>query len=472
MNAEQLVNDALMHCRANFAANPAPSLEWRKERIRALADMTLRNRMKIREALSADYSKHPVTLSDMVECSAVVARCQQAIDNLEEWVAPEPRLLDANIFGEAKAWMEWQPKGVTGNMVPWNFPFELGLSPVAEMLAAGNRVMIKPSELAPACAELLMELIAETFDSCEVTSIVGGPDVAEAFASAKLDHLMYTGSTSVGRRVMALAAPNLTPLTLELGGKCPVIIGTNGLERRTLESIVGLKLAKAGQICVTVDHVLVPRDQTSQLVEMLRAYCAEMLPSFSQSESVTGIISRKHYDRLQALIAEAAEAGAEVIVLEEGGVDDPDVRTMPLRLIIDPPKGTQARDDEIFGPVLPIIPYDGIDDAIAKINAGGSPLGVSIFTDDQAEIDAAIARTRSGGFSVNGASLHAASPNLGFGGVGESGFGRHHGVEGFKEFSNRRAIFVRGPSDAADIIFPPYGPEKAAIAEAAFAGVD
>lgn len=471
MEARQIVDAALASCRANFAANPAPSLDWRKERIRALADVTLRHRMKIRDALIADYARHPVTLSDMVECAAVAARCQQAVDNLEVWSAPEPRPLESTTFGEGRAWMEWQPKGVVGNMVPWNFPFELGLSPVAEMLAAGNRVMIKPSDLAPASANLLAEMMASTFDSGEVTAVVGGSDVAEAFASAKLNHLMYTGSTHIGRRVMALAAPNLTPLTLELGGKCPVIVGVNGLTERAIESILGLKLAKAGQICVTVDHVLVPRDKVRKLVELLREYSANKLPGFSRGESATGIISPRHFERLRALVAEAERSGAEVVLIEEDGADDAVNRTMPLRLIVDPPEGTQARDEEIFGPILPIIPYDGIDDALAKINAGGTPLGISIFSDDQAEIDKAITHTRSGGFSVNGASLHAASPNLGFGGIGESGFGRHHGIEGFQEFSNPRAMFVRGPVDAANTIFPPYGPEKAAIAEAAFEGI-
>lgn len=463
------VNRALEACRAAFLKSPNPSLDHRKERLRALADMTVRNRQRIRDALRADYVHHPDTLSDFVEVAAVPARCHQAIDQLEIWAAPEPRPLDTAMFGAAKAWMEWQPKGVIGNIVPWNFPFELGLSPLAEILAAGNRAVIKPSELAPASADLLAEMIAETFDADEVTAVLGGPDIAEAFAAAPWDHLLFTGSTENGRRVMALAAPNLTPLTLELGGKCPVVIGSGGVNRRTIQAVLGLKLAKAGQICVTADHILVPRARIGEMVDAIRAYAAEELSGFSRGDSVTGIISERHFDRVAALVEDAQALGAEIVALDDAP-DDRATRRMPLRLIIDPPATARVRTEEVFGPILPILPHDGIDDAIRQINAGGSPLGIYIFSDDQAEIDAVIARTRSGGVTVNGAALHSASPNLGFGGVGASGFGRHHGIEGFRSFSNHRAMLVRGPEDATDLIFPPYGPTEAAVADAAFAG--
>lgn len=469
MAANEQVLAALSACRAAFATNPSPSLDHRRDRLRALADATIRHRQRIRDALRSDYVHHPETLSDLVEIAAVPARCHQAIEQLETWTAPDNRPLDPAMFGTANAYMAWQPKGVVGNIVPWNFPFELGLSPLAEMLAAGNRAVIKPSELAPACAEVLAEMLAETFDADEVTAVLGGPDVAEAFAAAPWDHLLFTGSTAVGKRVMALAAPNLTPLTLELGGKCPAIIGAGGLDRRTIESILGLKLAKAGQICVTVDHVLVPRDHLDELVAMMRDYFATTLPGFSRGASVTGIISDRHFDRVAALLEDARALGATIVELEEAGTDDRAGRRMPLRLVVDPPAQARVRHEEVFGPILPILPYDGIDDAIATVNAGGTPLGVYIYGDDQAEIDAVIARTRSGGVTVNGAALHSASPNLGFGGVGASGFGRHHGIEGFRSFSNHRAILIRGPKDATDIIFPPYGPEKQAAADAAFA---
>lgn len=463
------VTTALEACRAAFLRAPLTQLADRKDRLRALAAVTIANRQKIRDALRADYVHHPDALSDIVECAAVPARCHQAIEQLDNWAAPEERPLDANVFGTARAYMAWQAKGVVGNIVPWNFPFELGLSPLAEILAAGNRAVIKPSELAPACADLLAEMIAATFDADEVTTVIGGPDVAEAFAAAPWDHLLFTGSTANGRRVMALAAPNLTPLTLELGGKCPVVIGSGGLSRRTIESILGLKLAKAGQICVTADHVLVPRDRMDELVAAMRAYSAEVTPGFSRSPSVTGIISDRHFDRVAGLVEDARAKGATIVDLEDDAADDRPGRRMPLRLVVDPPVGARVRDEEIFGPVLPVLPYDGIDEAIAIINAGDSPLGIYVFSEDQAEIDAVIARTRSGGVTINGAALHSASPNLGFGGVGASGFGRHHGIEGFRGFSNHRAILVRGPVDATDIIFPPYGADKQAAADMAFA---
>lgn len=469
MSASQQVMAALERCRSGHAANPNPPLAQRKEWLSALSAMTLANRQRIRDALQADYGQHPEVLSDVVECGAVVARCRQAIENLDVWAARDERPLDPASFETGSAWMEFQPKGVVGNMVPWNFPFELGLSPLAEMLGAGNRVVVKPSELAPACAQLLAEMLAETFDPDLVTAVTGGADVAEAFAGAPWDHLMFTGGTEIGRRVMALAAPNLTPLTLELGGKCPVVVGSGGIEDgRLIESIIGLKLAKAGQICVTVDHVLVPRDQMEQLVGMLQEHCARTTPNFSRGLSVTGLISDKHVDRIGAMLDDARKRGARIVELEEGGVEDRKRRTMPLRLVVDPPLDSRVATEEIFGPILPIIPYDDFERAIAQINAGGSPLGIYLFSQDQSEIDQLVARTRSGGVTINGAALHCCSPNLGFGGIGASGFGRHHGIEGFQEFSNKRAMFVRGPVDAADFIFPPYGPDKAAAADMIF----
>lgn len=470
MTPAETVNSVIQASRAAFAKNPNPSLGYRKDRLRALADITLQNRQRIRDALRADYVRHPDPLTDFVEVAAVPARCHQAITELENWTRPDPRPLDTAMFGTANAWMEWQPKGVVGNIVPWNFPFELGLSPLAEVLAAGNRAVIKPSELAPASADLLAEMIATAFDKDEVTAVLGGPDVAEAFAAAPWDHLLFTGSTENGRRVMALAAPNLTPLTLELGGKCPAVIGTGGISRRTLEAVLGLKLAKAGQICVSADYILVPRTEMASLINDICAYADEFLADFSRGSSITGIISERHFDRLISLLKDAEAHGAQIIALDDAD-DDRANRLMPLRLIVDPPENARVLTEEVFGPILPIVPYDGIDDAIARINAAGSPLGIYVFSDDQAEIDAVISRTRSGGVTVNGAALHSASPNLGFGGVGASGFGRHHGIEGFRSFSNHRAVLVRGPEDATHLIFPPYGPDKFAAAEAAFAGL-
>ncbi|MGE4323340.1 MAG: aldehyde dehydrogenase family protein [Sphingobium sp.] len=445
---------------------PCPPMAERIAHLQALIGMMAANRQKIRAALLADFASHPAQFTDVIEVASVMGRAQMSIDNLPRWMAPEPRETDA-LFGDCRAYMQPQPKGVVGNMVPWNLPFELGCGPLTEMLAAGNRVILKPSEFTPACADLLEEMIAATFDRDHVTVAVGGVDLARAFTQQPWDHLLYTGSTPVGRKVMAAAAENLVPVTLELGGKCPTVVTRSGMSERTLQSILGMKLVKNGQVCVSVDHVLVPGGQMDEFVALAQAQYRGGLAGHSRSDDCTGIITERHLDRIVGLIDEARASGARVLPLDDGGVDRTR-RSVPLTLVVDPSPGLSVMTDEIFGPVMPVIPYDDIDQAIDWINGLERPLCINVYGEDEGEIDKVVGNTFSGGVTVNGAALSGACTSLGFGGIGQSGMGRHHGVEGFREFSNNRAVFVRGREDGTAGIFPPFGAQTDAMVKAVF----
>jgi coniferyl-aldehyde dehydrogenase len=383
-------------------------------------------------------------------------------------MAPEPRFSDPGLFGSGRAYVQPQPKGVIGNIVPWNFPFDLSVGPLVEMLAAGNRVVIKPSEYTPACAALLQQMIRATFDPDRADVVVGGLDLAREFTRVRWDHLLYTGSPAIGREIAKAAAEQLVPVTLELGGKCPAILTADSIDAESVKQVLGTKALKNGQMCISVDYCLVPRDQLERFAELAADHARESMPGYAGSESCTGIISARHLERIEKLLGEARDAGADVRPLEEAGDPDADARQLPLSLVLDPADELALMQEEIFGPVLPLVPYDSVDEAVDRINRGERPLALYVFTKDSTVSDDLLRRTTSGGACVNCAAVHGALPSLPFGGIGQSGSGRHHGVEGFREFSNLRSVFVRGEGDMIEAFAPPYGPAAEAIVQAAF----
>ncbi|HDZ57277.1 MAG TPA: aldehyde dehydrogenase family protein [Pseudomonas xinjiangensis] len=441
--------------RQAFFDNPFPSLEQRLALLKALANMMLAHRSRIQEALAADFGSHPPQFADLVECLGVAGRAHFVADNLAQWMKAQPRAADPAVYGSAKAYVLPQPKGVIGNMAPWNFPFDIGFGPVVEMLAAGNRVIIKPSDLTPACSELTLEMVNATFDPEQVAAVAGGLELAIAFPTLDWDHLMYTGSTEVGRSVAVSAARNLVPVTLELGGKCPALIAPEGLNQATVEQIVGCKTIKSGQMCVTVDYVLVPESDRARFGEMVERQIDKALPDYARHKDTTGIINQRHLDRLLRLLDDAKAKGATLVTI--GGELDRSTRRMPFTLVLDVTDEMDLMQQEIFGPILPVKTYRELDEAIAYINAHERPLGIYIFTDSPACAERVLNRTVSGGACINSAALHAALPSLPFGGTGKSGMGRHHGQEGFLEFSNLRAIVERGANDHVAAMFAPYG---------------
>lgn len=438
-----------------FLDDPYPSAAARRANLEKIVEMMPVYGDRIVAAMSADFGSHPAMASFMVEVMAGVGRAQYWLDTLETAMAPSPRQPD-EAFGTATAAVRYQPKGVIGNIVPWNFPFDLSIGPLCDMLASGNRVIIKPSEYTPACAALLTEMIAETFPEDLVMVVEGGIDLARTFCDLRWDHLLYTGSPAVGRQVATAAARNLVPVTLELGGKCPAILTPGAAQSAAVADVIGTKLIKNGQMCISVDYALVQRDEVDRFVALAGEHIRTHLPDYSRTEDCTGIISARHLDRIVGLIDDARASGAAVIQPEEGGTIDRETRRMPLTLVVDPPADTAVMREEIFGPVLPVVPYDTIDDAIAFVNAGERPLGLYVFGEDDAVTGRVLERTTSGGAAVNCCAMHGALASMGFGGIGNSGTGRHHGIEGFREFSNPRGVFVRGAGDAIASFYPPY----------------
>jgi len=449
--------------RAAFATDRDPSLAERRARIEALMGMMAANRERISAALATDFGSHPVGAAELIEVLGVLGRARYVLDHLEDWMAPSVRETDPALLGTATASVRYQPKGVIGNIVPWNFPFDIGIGPVIEMLAAGNRVILKPSDYTPACAALLAEMVAAAFDPALVHVAVGGVDLARAFASLPWDHLLYTGSPGVGREVMTAAAVNLTPVTLELGGKCPAILTPGSVTAANVGSIIGTKTIKNGQMCVSVDYCLVPRADLETFVDLSRAHLALTAPDYSRSRDCTGIVSLRHLDRLERMLDEARQRQTRIVPLEDDGVVDRATRRMPISLVIDPASDLTLMKEEIFGPILPVLPYDDLDAAIDVVNAGDRPLGLYVFGDDISANEHVLATTTSGGASVNACALQGALPSLGFGGSGTSGMGRHHGIEGFREFSNQRGVVVRGTGDMIDAFYAPYEKAEAIV---------
>jgi coniferyl-aldehyde dehydrogenase len=447
-----------------FAANPNPTLKQREDRLDAVTSALVANRKRIQDALREDFSVHPDAQADFVEIFGVAGRLQFAKSMLAEWTKPDSRDLDPAMYGKSRAFVTPQAKGVIGNMVPWNFPFDIGIGPLAEMLAGGNSVIIKPSDMTPACSIVMKEMLLAAIDEDIVAVVPGDIDLAKAFPTLPWNHLMYTGNPDVARSVAMAAAQNLVPLTLELGGKCPALLAESAITRENVASVLRAKMVKNGQMCVAPDYVMVPRSNIGVFVDHARAYMAEAAPDYVNSDNVTGIIADRHIARIEALVEGAAAQGSEVVSL--GDDSQSDYRKLPLRLVIAPSLDSDLMREEIFGPVLPVVPYDTIDEAIDYIARHDRPLGVYVYTDDDTLKSRILSDTHSGGVTFNGCALQAAQPNIGFGGSGLSGYGRHHGIEGFREFTNPRGVVDFDPDALAQNIMPPYGDVASGILSA------
>ena len=441
--------------RKAFAADRHPTLAARRERLQRMIAMMEAGKERIYAALSKDFGAHSSAAADVFEIQPVILRAQFAIKHLEEWMRPVPREVDPPYDAVMRAFVKSQPKGVVGNIAPWNFPFEIGLGPMVDILAAGNRFMLKPSEFTPACSALMEQLVAEHFEEDLAYVAVGGLELARAFSALPFDHLLYTGSSNVGKQIMAAAAKNLTPLTLELGGKCPVVFLPGSVGQDLVNTVIGVKSIKNGQMCVSVDHCFVPRAELETFSQMAVGFMAAAMPGYARTPACTGIISDKHLERIAMMLSEAEARGARIVALENESTINRETRQMPLTLVLDPPADLSMMQEEIFGPIIPVIPYDSVEEVIGRINAGDRPLGVYVMGDDVPAIDRVLNETVSGGAAVNAAAIQAGLKALGFGGVGMSGMGRHHGEDGFREFSNQRGVVVRGEGPHFDAFVSP-----------------
>jgi coniferyl-aldehyde dehydrogenase len=365
-----------------------------------------------------------------------------------------------NFLG-ARAFVQYQPKGVVGIMTPWNVPVNMIFSPLADVLGAGNRAMIKPSEFTPHTAELMQRLFAQYFEESEICVITGGPETGAAFSAMKFDHLIFTGATSIGRLVMKAAADNMVPVTLELGGKSPVIISPRCDINTVAETLISGKAMNSGQLCVSPDYCFVPQGKLEAFIKRCRDVITGQYPAIQGNPDFTACINERHFDRVKAYIDEARERGTRVVPLCADGeaFSERDAHKIALHLIVDPDDDLACMQDEIFGAVLNVKTYDDLDQALAFINARERPLALYYFGDDAAEQQRVLSETISGGVSINNVAMHVACDDLPFGGIGHSGTGNYRGFDGFRTFSHARAVYKEGWVNLAKLggTLPPYG---------------
>jgi coniferyl-aldehyde dehydrogenase len=442
---------------AAFARERAPSLAVRLDRLARMKRLLVDNEARLAEAISADFGHRSRHETAVAEVFIVLGSIAHARKHLRRWMAR--RRVGTSFHSlPGTSWIQPQPLGVVGVVSPWNYPLQLALAPAVEAIAAGNRVMINPSELTPCFATLLAELVELHFAADECTVVTGDIELSKAFVTLPFDHLFFTGSTEVGRLVAQAAAANLTPVTLELGGKSPVVIDADADLQDAASKIAAGKLLNAGQTCIAPDYVLLPADRMEAFAQAYAQAARRLYPTLTDNPDYTSIVSDRHQARLQGLVNDAQTQGARLVTthLPEDGAAA--TRKMTPVLLLDIQDGMQVMQEEIFGPVLPLRPYQDLDEAIGYINARPRPLALYWFGRDAARRDHLLRETLSGGVTINDTLLHIAQENLPFGGVGASGLGAYHGKAGFDLFSMARPVFVQSRFAGARLLWPPYGP--------------
>lgn len=435
---------------------PNPSLDMRLQRLRTLDRLLRDNADALADAVRRDFGHRSLAETRLLELFPCYEALRDALTHLRCWMRPQRRAVSM-WFQPGRAEVRFQPLGAVGIIVPWNYPLYLAVGPLVGALAAGNRVLLKLSEFTPATAELFAELIARHFAEDEVSVVLGNADVAQAFSRLPFDHLLFTGSTPVGHHVMRAAAENLTPVTLELGGKSPAIIGVGADFDKAVERIVVGKLLNAGQTCIAPDYVLLPAAREQDFIDAARRVLARCYPDLGRTPDYTAIIDARHFARLSAYVDEARGQGADIVELAPGVAADPQTRRFPPLLLRGVRDGMRIMQDEIFGPLLPLIPYSDLEQAIDYVNSRPRPLALYYFDRDAKCIDSVLNRTVSGGVTINDTLLHIAQDDLPFGGVGPSGMGCYHGNEGFRTFSAKKAVFRQSRLSGIGLFKPPYG---------------
>lgn len=452
---------------AHHQMRPEP-LALRKDRIQRAMKLLTDHADDLCKVMAADFGNRSPHQSMITDIAGTVNFGKYCLKHMDKWSRPEKRHVQfpLGLLG-AKAEVRYEPKGVVGILSPWNFPVNLSFGPLMQIFAAGNRAMIKPSEFTEKTSLLTKELVEEYFTPDECAVFTGGPEVAAAFSELPFDHLIFTGSTATGRKVMESAAKNLVPVTLELGGKSPVFLGESADFAKAGERVALGKMLNAGQICLAPDYLYVPESKQDEAIHGVWQGTANMYPTLLDNEDYASVVTDRHFDRLQELVADARDKGAEVIEVNPGNEDfsNTNARKMPLTILKSVNDDMRAMQEEIFGPVLPVKTYRHIDEAIDYVNDHDRPLGLYFFGQDSDEREKVLSRTISGGVTVNDVIFHVSMEDLPFGGVGPSGMGSYHGVEGFREFSHARSIYTQPKIDVAKLggFKPPYGPatEKA-----------
>lgn len=441
-------------------SDPYPSAAVRERRLRALDRLLLDNESRIAGAVSRDFGHRSPAETRLLELFPSHEAIRHACRNLPRWMCRRRRSTGL-WFQPGRAEVRYQPLGVVGIIVPWNYPIYLAAAPMAAALAAGNRVMVKMSEVTPETASTFAELVQRYFSEDELSVVEGDVVVAQAFSALPFDHLLFTGSTPIGRRVMASAADHLTPVTLELGGKSPAIIGPGVTGRarfaHAVERIVVGKCLNAGQTCIAPDYVLLPAGQEQAFIDHARQVVSACYPDIARTPDYSTIVDRRQYERLLAYLDEARARGSQVVELAPGTAADPATRRLPPLLLLGVDDDLRVMQEEIFGPLLPLRPYRDLEEAIAFVNRRPRPLALYYFDDTRANVERVLDATVSGGVTINDTLLHIAQDDLPFGGVGASGMGRYHGFEGFETFSVKKAVFRQSRWSGIGWFKPPYG---------------
>ena len=438
-----------------------PSAAQREAWIDKSIDLLVTHGDALSKAMAEDFGHRSIDQSNLTDIAGSIGALKFSRKHLSKWMRPEKRKVDfpLGLLG-SKAQIQYQPKGVIGVISPWNFPVNLTFAPLANVFAAGNRAMIKPSEFTEKTSELMAELFAKYYSDEEVAVVTGGPDVGAAFTKLPFDHIIFTGATSVAHHVMRAAADNLVPLTLELGGKSPVILGKSADVEKAASRIMAGKTLNAGQICLAPDYAFVPEEKTGEFVGAAQAAVGKMFADgLKDNDDYTSVVNQRHYDRLNSYLDDAREKGAEVIEINpqnENFSQQPHHKMAP-HIVLNPTDDMKVMQDEIFGPILPLKSYNETKDAVAYINDHPRPLGLYYFGDDANEREMVLNNTTSGGVTVNDVIFHVAQEDLPFGGVGPSGMGAYHGRDGFFEFSHKKAIYTQTGNEIIAMMRPPYG---------------
>ena len=444
-----------------YLAEGVVSVETRLDRLDRAINILKTHGTKLSDAVAADFGHRSKNFTKMADIDGSVGPLQHAKKHVKAWMKPEKRkvMFPLGVLG-GRGRVEYQPLGVVGCISPWNFPVNLTFAPLAGVFAAGNRTMIKPSEFTAQTSELMKELFAAEFDEEEVAVCTGGPDVGGGFSRLPFDHLLFTGATSVAKHVMRAAAENLVPVTLELGGKSPVVIGRSADMEAAAANIMAGKTMNAGQICLAPDYVFLPEESRGEFVEAAKNSVAKMYPDLKDNADYTSVVNERHYERLNGYLNDAREKGADLVEINPANEDfsQQEHRRIPPTIVLDPTDDMQVMQEEIFGPILPVKQYNELSESIDYINDHDRPLGLYYFGADKAEEEHVLTHTTSGGVTTNDVMMHIMQEDLPFGGVGPSGMGSYHGYDGFKTFSHAKSIYSQSKavSKLAAAMRPPY----------------
>ena len=455
INPFAALDETLLMQKQAFAADPMPSAEARIRDLERLGQTVIEYKERLIEAVNQDFSSRSASETMMTEILASLEAIHYNKKNLRKWMKPQKRKVPLSL-NPARVEVRYQPLGVIGIMVPWNFPIFLGLSPLAGALAAGNRAMIKTSESAPQTSTVLKQMLATVFDERQVAVVEGDVPVSQAFSALPFDHLVFTGATSVGKMVMKAASENLTPVTLELGGKSPAIIHESYSVEEAASRLAFGKAINAGQVCVSPDYVFVHQSKVRAFADAFAKILAERYPTLKQNHDYTAIINDRQKQRLQRYLDDAKAKGAELIEINPANEDLSDTRKLPVTLVLNPTPQMLVLQEEIFGPILPIMGYEDITEVTDYIGAGERPLGLYYFDENRQRADHMLDHTHSGGACINDSMLQVVADDIPFGGVGASGMGHYHGKEGFLTFSKAKGVVKKGKIDLAAMIAPPW----------------